>query len=412
MKHTLWLVSALVLLGSHESSSTSSPAAEPWSLRVTPLTSPAEGDSAEPQLTVRGDRVVLSWVESAGDRATLKFAERTRDGWSQARTVSSGTNFFVNSADVPSVVRLADGSLAAHWLQTTSASDDDAYDVRLSFSKDDGRTWSASTTPHHDGKAVEHGFASLFQAPGQHGLGLIWLDGREMKAGGQDGIGDGNMTLRAATFDRSGSQASETRVGDRVCECCPTAVAETADGPIVAFRNRTQDEIRDIYVSRFVGGRWSKPTAVHDDHWNINACPVNGPALSARGRNVAVAWFTGTGARGRVFAAFSHDSGATFAAPIAIEDAGAEGRVDVELLATGSAVVSWIEFADQRSQFRVRRIDPSGSRTASTSVASISAGRASGYPRMAVQGDELLFAWTETASGSSQVKSAVAPLQK
>ncbi len=245
MKRTLWLVSAVVLLGSHASWSTSSPAAESWSLRVAPLTSPATGDSAEPQLTVRGDRVVLSWVESSGDRATLKFAERTRDGWSPARTVSSGTNFFVNAADVPSVVRLADGSLAAHWLQTTNDTDDEAYDVRLSFSKDDGRTWSPSTTPHHDGKAVQHGFASLFQAPGQRGLGLIWLDGREMKSDGHGNM-SGNMTLRAASFDRNGSQAPETRVAARVCECCQTAAAETADGPIVAFRNRTQDERRPL----------------------------------------------------------------------------------------------------------------------------------------------------------------------
>jgi len=410
LNRTFWLVSALVLLGSPRSTWTASSAAEPWSLRVTPLTSPATGDSAEPQLTVRGDRVVLSWVESSGDRATLKFAERTPDGWSQARTVSSGTNFFVNSADVPSVVRLADGSLAAHWLQVTSEAEDDAYDVRLSFSKDDGRTWSTSKTPHHDGKPVQHGFASLFQAPGQNGLGLLWLDGREMKSEGHGNMG--NMTLRAATFTRSGTQASETRVGDRVCECCPTAVAETADGPIVAFRNRTQDEIRDIYVSRFVGGIWSKPAAVHDDHWKINACPVNGPALSARGRNVAIAWFTATGDKGHVFAAFSSDSGKTFGAPIAIEDAGAEGRVGVELLATGSAIVSWIEFADQRSQFRIRQIDPSGARTESINVASNGASRASGYPRMAVRGDELLFAWTDPSGYESQVKTAAARLVK
>jgi hypothetical protein len=349
-------------------------------------------------------------VETSGDRATLKFAERTPDGWSQARTVSSGTNFYVNAADVPSVVRLADGSLAAHWLQTTSETEDDAYDVRLSFSKDDGRTWSASTTPHHDGKTVQHGFASLFQAPGQNGLGLLWLDGREMKSEGHGNVG--NMTLRAATFNRSGTQASETRVGVRVCECCQTAVAETTDGPIVAFRNRAPDEIRDIYVSRFVGGRWSAPVSVHDDHWKINACPVNGPALSAKGRNVAIAWFTGTADTGHVFAALSSDSGKTFGTPIAIEDAGAEGRVGVELLATGSAIVSWIEFADQRSQFRVRQIDPSGARTASTSVAGVSGSRAAGSPRMAVRGNELLFAWTDPSGYESQVKTAVAPLPK
>ena len=32
-------------------------------------------------------------------------------------------------------------------------------------------------SPHHDGTQTEHGFASLFQAPGA-GLGMVWIDGR------------------------------------------------------------------------------------------------------------------------------------------------------------------------------------------------------------------------------------------
>ena len=151
-----------------------------WSLAVETLPSPASAGSAQPQLNAQGDRLLLSWIERTGDVATLKFADRTAAGWSEPRTVVKGSNFFVNWADVPSVVRLADGSLAAHWLQMSGPSEY-SYDVRVSFSTDDGRTWSTSTTPHHDGKAVEHGFASLFQAPGPNGLSLVWLDARAMK---------------------------------------------------------------------------------------------------------------------------------------------------------------------------------------------------------------------------------------
>ena len=117
------------------------------------------------------------------------------------------------------------------------------------------------------------------------------------------------MTVRSATFDASGKQTSETLVDDRVCECCPTAIAVTDDGPIAAFRDRSVDEVRDIYVSRLEHGRWSAPSRVHEDGWKIPMCPVNGPALSARGRNVAIAWFTVEGEEGRAFAAFSSDAG-------------------------------------------------------------------------------------------------------
>ena len=347
-----------------------------WTPTVTSLTSPAAANSAQPQLSVQGAHAVLSWIERSGDAAALRFSERNAAGWTDARTVASGTNWFVNWADVPSVVRLDNGELAAHWLQK-SAGSTYAYDVRLAFSKDQGRTWSSSVTPHHDGTKTEHGFASLFQMPGA-GLGLVWLDGRQMKEGEHEGMDAGPMSIRGAVFNPDDTQASEMLVDDRVCECCPLATAVTANGPIVAFRNRTTEEIRDIYVSRLVGGAWTKPVAVHNDNWKIAACPVNGPALSANGRNVAIAWFTAVGNEGHVYAAFSSDAGATFGAPIRIDDVGAVGRVDVELLADGSAAVTWIEFAEQRSQFRIRRVEPGGAKSSSSTVAGIAAGRSCG----------------------------------
>jgi hypothetical protein len=77
------------------------------------------------------------------------------------------------------VMRLADGTLVAHWLQWNRAGRT-AYDVHLAYSKDKGKTWSASFMPHHDGTATIHGFASLFQMP-SGGLSLIWLNGRAKK---------------------------------------------------------------------------------------------------------------------------------------------------------------------------------------------------------------------------------------
>jgi hypothetical protein len=298
-----------------------------------------------------------------------------------------------------------------HWLQK-SGSDTYAYDVRLSYSKDDGRTWSPSFVPHGDGTKTEHGFASLFQMPGS-GLGLVWLDGRAMKPqAGHAAHGEptGAMSVRFATFDGNWKQAAELAVDPRVCDCCPTTAAVTSDGPIAAFRNRTENEVRDIYVSRLENGKWTEPTPVHEDGWKINACPVNGPMLSARGRNVALAWFTATGDQGRAFVAFSHDAGRSFSAPIRIDDAGALGRVDVELASDGSAIASWIEFADQRGQFRARRVERSGARSPSVTVSSLAGNRASGYPRIAVSGDDIVFAWTENAESGSRVQTAIARL--
>ena len=383
----------------------------PWAVSIDPVRSPAGPNSAQPQLSASAQGQLLSWVEREGQKATLRFAERTATGWSAARDVSSGTDWFVNWADVPSVVRLASGDLVAHWLQK-SGSDTYAYDVRLSYSKDDGRTWSTSFMPHSDGTRTEHGFASLIQMPGA-GLGLAWLDGRAMQSGGaHDAHGGGAdaMSMRFATFGRDWKQTSEMPVDLRVCECCPTTAAVTSEGPIVAYRNRSEDEVRDIFVSRLENGKWTEPKAVHSDGWKIQACPVNGPMLSARGRNVVIAWFTGQADQPRTFVAFSRDSGRTFGSPIRLDDAGAVGRVDLELMPDGAAIASWIEAVDQRAQFRIRRIEPSGAKSAAITVSALAGGRSSGYPRIAATANEMVFAWTDTSGTIPRVQTAVARL--
>jgi hypothetical protein len=408
MSHRLVRAVALILVLAGEIVAGQERSTLSWSATVESLPSPAGPNSAQPQLTSSARGLLLSWIERDGQNATLRFAERTSAGWSTPRTVASGTDWFVNWADVPSVLRLADGTLVGHWLQK-SGPDTYAYDIRLAYSQDDGKTWSPSFTPHSDGTKTEHGFASLFQTTGG-GLGLVWLDGRAMKPeSGHDehGPGGGAMSLRFATFDRTWRQTSEVPVDLRVCECCPTTAVVTSEGPIAAFRNQTEDEIRDIYISRLENGTWTEPKAVHQDGWKINGCPVNGPMLTARGRDIAIAWFTAKGEQDSAFVAFSQDAGRTFGAPIRLDDSGSLGRVDVELMADGSAVASWVEFADQRAQFRVRRLNRTGARSDAITVSSIAGSRETGYPRIASNADEIVFAWTESANGATEVRTAV-----
>lgn len=393
-------------------------------LRVQSLVSPApESGSSLPQMSVSSKGVLLSWVERTGPKATLKFAERTATGWSPALTAASGDNWFVNWADVPSVVRLANGTLAAHWLQKSGANTY-AYDVKLSYSADNGRTWAAPFSPHNDGTKTEHGFASLFSMPGG-GLGLVWLDGRAMAStpatGAMAGMdhGGGDMTVRFASFDTQWKQTGDALIDARVCECCPTTAVVTSEGVLTAFRNRSDDETRDIYVSRLEKGKWSVPKAAHADDWRIDACPVNGPALSARGRDVVIAWFTGKNNQNHAFAAFSKDAGQTFGAPIALDDEKTLGRVDVEMLSDGTAIATWIESTTAGAQLRARRVEPSGQRSAPVTIADMSAARSSGYPRMALNGTEMVFAWTENVAGKAagsdgalRVKTATAQVPK
>jgi hypothetical protein len=393
----LWCAFALVSLATLVESRSVAQTARAMFV-VEALTSPAgAGDSTAPQLTVAGDRMILSWLEM-GHHATLKYAERTTSGWSAPVTIISSENIVANWADVPSVRALPDGRLLAHWLERNGP-DPGTYDLRLATSPDRGRTWTALRAPHSDQTKTQHGFAAFFEG-GPAGFGVVWLDGRETVEPG------GTMTLRSTRYESPGFEG-EAVVAPDVCDCCPTAAATTSDGAIVAFRNRTAGEIRDIYVVRWNGRTWSAPALVHNDGWQIAGCPVNGPAVGARGRDVWVAWFTGVGGAGRSFAAFSADGGRTFGAPIRIDDEGSSGRMQVAVMRDGAAVVSWVEFAKGMSQLRVRRVTTQGDRSA---AATIAYGLGTQFPRMAASGDEIVFAWTETSRGLLRVRTALAKM--
>ena len=390
------------------------PAAESrqWSVDIQPVASPAGSGSGAPQLSASDRGIILSWFEPVGEGTALKFAEWTESGWSATRTAATGDNWFVSYADVPSVIRMADGTLVANWLEATIIKIE-AYDLWLSYSTDEGRTWAKPFTPHHDGTQSQHGFASVFEIPGQ-GLGIIWLDGRENEFD-WDSPNRAAMMLRFAVFDREWKQVAAAPIDVRVCECCPTSTAVTSDGIITVYRDRSDTEVRDIYASRLENRTWTEGAPVHEDNWEIFSCPVNGPMVSARDREAVVAWFTVKDDEGQAYAAFSSDAGRSWGAPIRLDDSGSLGRVDVELLDDGSAVASWVEFADQRAQFRMRRIEPSGTR--SQAVTAAPSGRTSGYPRIASRKDELVLAWsgsTPLADGEplQRVYTAVAALPR
>ena len=379
------------------------------SLTITSTQSPTDGDSREPELTpTQNNGVILSWVERVGDgRYGLRASTLEANGWSETRNVAEGENWFINWADFPSVIALNDGTLAAHWL-VKSGKGTYAYDVNVSMSKDGGRTWSKPLVPHRDNTQTEHGFVSLIPLTDGR-LGAIWLDGRNMKnmkESDEHAPAPESMTLRYATIDANGNLSDETQLDERVCECCQTSAAVTANGPIAVYRDRSATEVRDIYLVRQVNGTWTAPQPVFADNWQINGCPVNGPSIAADGSRVAVAWFSSINDTPRVKIAFSQDAGATFSQPIQVDDGKNVGRVDTLLLPDGSALVCWLAGDVEEGEIKVRRVRTDGSVGPAAVIAKVNLSRASGFPRMARRGNEVHFAWTEFGK-PSRIRTAV-----
>lgn len=380
-----------------------------WLGTVAAVANPAGSGSRFPHLVATADGAVLSWLQptAAGDFA-LRHSSWRAGTWSPVGTVANGDGWFVNWADFPSVVPLSSRTWAAHWLEQRPGNVY-AYDVRIALSDDAGTTWSAPFSPHDDGTPTEHGFVSLFAGDGQ--AMSAWLDGRHT-AGGHDHAagGSGAMTLRSAVLGANGVQAgSGLEVDERVCDCCQTDAAVTDDGPVLVYRDRNQHEVRDIALTRLQAGEWSEPVHVNADDWKIDACPVNGPALDARGTTVAVAWFTAPDLP-RIRLAFSDDAGRSFGPPIEVAHGNVIGRVDVVLLDDGRAVVSWLQSATNGAELRAQPFSRDGKPGPAVLVAAASVQRSSGFPQMVRAGDGLLFAWTDSTA-SPQVRTAFARLR-
>ncbi|RFF26294.1 hypothetical protein DZK25_12905 [Wenzhouxiangella sp. 15181] len=364
------------------------------------LQSPAGPGSLAPSIAALADgRLVLTWLEPFEDGHALKFSVLDEGGFGPAETIASGKNWFANWADTPGLFVLPNGNWVAHWLVKSGPSTY-AYDVMLARSTDNGSTWSAPISPHRDATQTEHGFVSYF-AQADDVAGMIWLDGRRMA---KDPEGEGAMTLRAALVGPDGALSGQTLLDERVCDCCQTASVRTSQGPVVVYRDRSEDEIRDHYIVRRTGDGWSEPELLHADNWRIGGCPVNGPAMVADGARVAVAWFTMPEGAPQVRVAVSKDSGESFDLIDTLGEGTAQGRVDLARSEHGF-LLSWIDQEDRSGVLRLVGYDWRGEQQWGERIGGLDAGRASGFPRLGIQsGCRPVVAWTGRHNGERRVR--------
>lgn len=395
MKSTLLLVFFLVLVACQNEKPTN----DAKSLILTEIKTPSISGGEGNLFVSETGQLYLSWVEFLDDTTdVLTYALLENDVWSTPKVIAQGTDWFVNWADFPSFVAYKDGgkTLAAHWLQKRAEGTYD-YDVHISQSTDGGQNWNKSFIPHKDEVAAEHGFVTMMPLS-EDRIFATWLDGRNTKKE------NGAMTIRVAEIDKTGQLYEEVELDARTCDCCQTDAAMTKNGPIVAYRDRSDEEIRDIFYTRKVNGEWTAPKAVFADNWKISGCPVNGPAVAANGDNVAIAWFAAPKDTGEVKLVLSTDAGATFGKPISIDDGNPLGRVDVLLLEQGDILVSWLEKTEKSAEIRLVKISPDGTKEKSKMLIQSTASRESGFPILAKANDKVYMSWTEVDSVGTRVK--------
>lgn len=398
MKNTLSLFAVSIALLA--SCSTKTEEAKQQAM-VSQLESPAQAESGEPFLFTYQDSIVyLSWIEKKEKESTFKLASLYGNKWTTPVTIASGNSWFVNWADYPMMARNQNGFIA-HFLDR-SADGKFTYDVKFTTSESMNNTWANPKILHDDGKQAEHGFVSL--VPYDDKFFVTWLDGRNTVMEGMENMDHdhhGEMSLRAAVLDVNGNKLHEWELDRRTCDCCQTSAAITSAGPVVIYRDRSDEEIRDMSIVRLVNGEWTAPKSINSDHWKIAGCPVNGPRVSAIGNTLTTAWFTMASDTAKVNVIFSHDGGETFGNAIRVDEGSPIGRVDIVLLDEQTAVVSWME----GTEIKAVKVRSDGVKEQSVVIAASSESRSSGFPQMTRSGDKLIFAWTDSKEKSIKLAS-------
>ena len=257
------------------------------------------------------------------------------------------------------------------------------------------------STPY---KVVKDRFVSMIPFNGN--FFITWLDGRNTAMEGMEkmdhhGGHNGAMSLRAAILDSKGNKIDEWELDNKTCDCCQTSAAITSNGPVVVYRDRSDEEIRDMSIVRLIDGQWTEPKTIHSDNWKIAGCPVNGPRVVTMGNNLAVAWFSAASDTSQVNVVFSKDGGETFGNMIRVDEGNAIGRVDIVMLDNKNAVVSWME----GTEIKAVRINSDGTKEPSITIATSSESRSSGFPQMTKSGAKLIFAWTDDKDKTIKIAS-------
>lgn len=360
-------------------------------LKPVAMPNPAPAGSLQPNWALASDgSALLSWVEPAKDDTyTLRYAARHGSAWSEPHTIASGRNIWRHPAEIPGLISLSDGTLLAHWVEKGSAKDTSDAEYVFVASSHDGIHWTAPAMAHHDHAAVQHGLVSMV-ASGPHEASVLWLWALKGE--------DGPVTLMRTVVDAEGKEIKEEALDTDVCSCCPTSTVKTSKGILVAYRDHTSKDIRDVAVLRFENGRWSASKIIYADNWEINACPVNAASAAAKDDRVAIAWYTEANDKPKVQLVFSSDAGATFTKPIVLNTGDTLGYASTVLNADGGATVSWIEEGEKTASLMVRSVSPAG--VAGPVLRVVEASRTSlGYPRLSRSGNETWVAWGDAKTG-------------
>ncbi|HVF67861.1 MAG TPA: sialidase family protein [Pyrinomonadaceae bacterium] len=296
-------------------------------------------EAAEPAAALGDDGTVyVAWVEHRGREADVWLAHF--DGEAKPLAQPARVNPNAGGAtswrgDPPTVAVARDGTVYVGWTARDDAAAQ-ATTLYLSASRDGGRSFAPPSKVNDDAKPGVHGMHSL-AVSGEGRVHLAWLDERNVEASKPSEGGPVQMhsesnreVFLASSGDGGRTFTPNLKVAGEVCPCCKTSLAAGEGGRVyVAWRQVLPGNFRHIAVASSGDGgeTFSTPSVVSDDRWELQGCPVSGPALaSGGGGSLRVLWYTagGAGSPG-LYWSESRDGGRTFTPRRALAETGVRG---------------------------------------------------------------------------------------
>jgi hypothetical protein len=227
-----------------------------------------------------------------------------------------------------------------------------------------------------------------------------YLDGRQNELSKKNKKLKPQMTLRATSYNIDGVILMDELIDNKVCDCCQTDIALTSNNtPITVYRDRSNNETRDIYYSYFKNSIWSTPQQVNDDNWIIAGCPVNGPAISTFDNSSSVVWYTEIDGESKIKVAFTNDITKGFDDPILINTSDPLGRVDIEMINENTSIISYMDYIDDKAFIKLQRVDRFSGVNKSIIIDEISNTRSSGFPKInIINKNKTLISWTNSGN--------------
>jgi hypothetical protein len=222
-------------------------------------------------------------------------------------------------------------------------------DIKFARSTDGGKTFSRSITINSDAAEEPKGHAFQSIAVARKGrIYVAWIDERNKKAEDR-----GAEVWMSASDDGGKTFSRDRKILSDVCECCRTNIQIDSAGRLfLSYRTvpPAGPMYRDIVVARSQDdGKTFSMIKVSADGWEIDACPVTGPALCIDTLDrVTVVWFVGDEKQPGLYYTTSTDHGATYSARKLLDPDQKMGKhAQAVALGDGNILVAWDDWAQK-----------------------------------------------------------------